>query len=134
MLKRMAFMLIGAVGAVSLGLPYILGAFGPTEAEVQIWGAVSSGTGVVLVLLCLGMRRSDKWVPKVVLALGYIFLALLQVLPTYLWFMFHGYGISDGTPPSAFVAHWGYSIPHIALFMVSIAVLYFLFQPVTVGE
>jgi len=127
-LKRMSFLLIGAIGAILLGLPYILGAFGPTEAEVAKWGIVSLCTGVVLVLLSVGIRRSDNRIFKVILALGYIFLALLQVLPFLLWFRFHGCGISDGTPPSAFVAHWGYSIPHLALFIVSVVVLYHLFQ------
>jgi hypothetical protein len=121
-------MYIGAVGAILLGFPYIFGAFGPTEVEVQIWGVVSVGIGAFLGLLCLAIGRSNKRIAKVALALGYIFLALFQVLPIYLWFMFHGYGISDGTPPSAFVAHWGYSISHIILFVVGLAVPFVIFR------
>lgn len=127
-MKRMISMYIGALGAILLGFPYIFGAFGPTEAEVQIWGVVSVGIGAFLGLLCLAIGRSNKWIAKVVLTLGYIFLALFQVLPIYLWFVFHGRGISDGTPQSAFVAHWGYSILHMALFVVAIAVPFVIFR------
>lgn len=121
-------MLIGAIGATLLGFPYFLNIFGSTEAEVAKWGIASSFTGAVLILLSIGIGRSDKRISKAILALGYIFLALLQVLPALLWFEFHGDGISDGTPPSAFVAHWGYSIPHLALLIVSIVVLYYLYR------
>ena len=126
--KRRAFMLTGALGSILLGLPYLLGAFGPTEAEVAMWGLVSLCLGAVLVLLSVGIGGSDIRMARTILALGYVVLALLQVLPTLLWFLFHGSGISDGTPPSAFVAHWAYSMPHFALFAVSIIVLYHLFR------
>lgn len=127
-------MLIGAIGAILLGLPYITGAFGPTEVEVTKWGIVSLCTGAVLVLLSVGTGHSDKRISRVILALGYIFLALLQVLPALLWFQFHSSGISDGTPPGAFVAHWGYSIPHLALFIISIVVLSHLFRWTAIEE
>jgi hypothetical protein len=38
---RITAMLFGGIGAILLGLPYIFHAFGPTEAEVVIWGEVS---------------------------------------------------------------------------------------------
>jgi hypothetical protein len=34
-------MLFSGFGAILLGLPYVLHAFGPTEVEVVIWGEVS---------------------------------------------------------------------------------------------
>jgi hypothetical protein len=125
-LKKMAVMLVGGIGAVLLGLPYIFHAFGPTEAEVVTWGEVSLYTGVVLVFLSAGIGHRNSRAAKVVLALGYIILALLQVPPVFLCFAFHGAGISDGTPPSTFVAHWWYSVPHLALLIASLMVLYYL--------
>ncbi len=121
-------MLIGGIGAVLLGVTYIFHAFGPTEAEVVTWGEVSLYTGIVLTLLSVGIGRSTKWIPRSILALGYLFLALLQVLPIFLWFTFHGTGISDGTPPSPFVAHWVYAIPHLVLLVIGIVVIVSAFR------
>jgi hypothetical protein len=120
-MKKVAVMLVGSIGAILLGLPYIFRAFGPTEAEVASWGEVSLYTGIVLTLLAVAIGRNTKKFFRGILALGYLFLALLQVLPIFLWFTFHGTGISDGTPPSPFVAHWGYAIPHLAVLVVSLA-------------
>jgi hypothetical protein len=120
----MLMMLIGGIGAILLGLPYIFHAFGSTEAEVVIWGRLSLYMGASLILLSLGIGRSNKKAAKVFLSLGYIGLALVQVVPILLWFAFHGSGISDGTPPSEFVAHWLYSLPHAALLVISLMVLY----------
>jgi hypothetical protein len=116
-------MLLGGFGAILLGLPYIFHAFGPTEAQVVIWGWVSLCIGVVLLFLAVGLGRSKERLAKVALASGYIILALLQVPPVVLWFAFHGSGISDGTPPSTFVAHWGYSVPHLVLLGASLVVV-----------
>ena len=121
-------MLIGGIGAILLGLLYIFHAFGPTEAEVVIWGWLSLYMGASLILLSMGIGRSDKKAAKVFLSLGYIGLALFQVVPILLWFAFHGSGISDGAPPSTFVAHWSYSIPHVGLLVVSLMALYQLWR------
>ena len=121
---QIAAMLFGGFGAILLGLPYIFHAFGPTEAEVVIWGEVSLCMGVVLLFLAIGLGRSKKRLMKVALALGYTILAPLQVPPVVVWFAFHGSGISDGTPPSTFVAHWGYSVPHLVLLGASLLVVY----------
>ena len=120
----MLIMLIGGIGAILLGLLYIFHAFGPTEAEVVTWGWLSLYVGTCLILLCIGIGRSNKKAAKVFLSLGYIVLVLFQVFPIILWFAFHGSGISDGTPPSAFVAHWLCALPHLVLLMVSLMVLY----------
>ena len=118
---KTALMLAGGIGGVLLGLPYIFHAFGPTEAEVAHWGMICTLAGAVLLMLAVGIGRSKQRVAKVGLAAGYTALALLQVPPIFLWFVFHGTGISDGTPPSEFVAHWGYALAHLALLMVCLA-------------
>ena len=121
---RIRAVLFCGFGAILLGLPYILHAFGPTEAEVVTWGEVSLCNGAVLLFLPLGLGRSTKRLAKVAVAFSHVLLALLQVPPVVLWFAFHGSGISDGTPPSTFVAHWGYSIPHLVLLGASLMVVY----------
>lgn len=125
---KMLMMLVGGLGAILLGLPYIFHAFGPTEAEVVTWGRISMYMGASLILLSIGIGHSITRAAKVFLSLGYIGLGLFQVLPILLWFTFHGSGISDGAPPSAFVAQWLYSIPHVALLVVSLMILYQLWR------
>ena len=124
---KMPMMLAGGIGAILLGLSYIFYAFGPTEAEVVTWGWISLYMGTCLILLSFGIGRSKKRAAKVFLSLAYIGLALLQLVPLILWFTFHGSGISDGIPPSTFIAHWTYSIPHVALLIVRLVVLYQLY-------
>ena len=121
---RMLMMLACGIGAILLGLSYIFHTFGSTEAEVVTWGWISLFLGICLILLSIGIGRSKKRAAKVFLSLGYLGLALFQVVPILLWFAFHGSRISDGTPPSAFVAHWSYSIPHVAVLIFSLVVLY----------
>lgn len=80
--------------------------------------------GVLLLFLAVVLGRSKVRLAKVALASGYIILVLLQVPPVVLWFTFHGSNICDGTPPSTFVAHWGYSVPHLVLLGASLMVVY----------
>ena len=87
-----------------------------------MWGKVSLYLGVALILVSVALGRKSTRFAKVILGVGYFILALLQVPPILLWFAFHGSGIAGG--PSSFVAHWGYSIPHIMLLTVSIIILY----------
>ncbi len=127
-MKTDLFMLIGAVGAILLGLAYLLHAFGPTEAEVVTWGRISLFIGIVLVLLSSSLGHRHSASIKAILGVGYAVLALLQVLPIFLWFAFDGTGISDGTPPSSFVAHWVYALPHLVLLSLSLVAFYRLYK------
>lgn len=115
--------LLGAAGSIALGLAYVLHAFGPTEAEVVLWGRVLICLGWTLVPLTVGAWRSNSRFMKGIATLGWGTVALLQVPPVLLWFAFHGSGMSDGTPPSTFVAHWAYSIPHLAVLTASVAMV-----------
>jgi hypothetical protein len=116
--------LLGGAGSIALGLAYVLHAFGPTEAEVVLWGRVSFCLGWVAVPLTVGAWRSNSRIINGVTGLGWAILALLQIPPVLLWVAFHGTGISDGTPPSTFVAHWAYSIPHLAVLAASVAMVH----------
>lgn len=40
-MRGVLLIFLGGAGCVSLGLAYVLHAFGPTEAEVVLWGRVS---------------------------------------------------------------------------------------------
>ena len=121
---------LDGAGSIALGLAYVHHAFGPTEAEVVLWGQVSLWLGLTLLPLTVGFRHSKSRAVKGLLGLGWGIVALLQLPPILLWPAFHGSGISDGTPPSAFVAHWAYAIPHVAVLAASAAMMWsFLAQP-----
>jgi hypothetical protein len=122
-MRRILLIFLGGAGCISLGLAYVLHAFGPTEAEVVCWGWVSIWLGLALAPLTVGIRHSSSRIIRGIAALGWCFAALLQLPPILLWFAFHGSGISDGTPPSAFVAHWAYAIPHLAVLAASVVIL-----------
>ncbi len=114
---------LSGAGPIALGLTYVLHAFGPTEAEVALWGRALICLGWALVPLTVGVWRSNSRFIKGIATLGWSIVVLLQIPPVLLWFAFHGSGISDGTPPSTFVAHWAYSIPHLAVLAASVAMV-----------
>lgn len=113
--------------SVAVGLPYILGLYGPTEAEVRTWGitAIILGCGILVFLVSGGLSITAKHILGSMLLIA----ALIQIPPILLWFIFHGYGISDGTPPSSFVAHWGFSIPHILVLLDALWCLFLIYKP-----
>jgi hypothetical protein len=115
--------MLGSAGSIALGLTYVLHAFGPTEAQVVLWGWISIYLGLAVVPLTVGPWLSHSRIIQGVVGLGWGIVASLQVPPIVLWFAFHGSGISDGTPPSTFVAHWAYSMPHLALLAASAAMV-----------
>ena len=120
--------LIGA-GSLFLGMAYVAHVFGPTEAEVVTWGKMSVGLGVALGIWGIIGGIGPSGLVRVNAALLCGGSAVLQVLPIMLWVTFHGSGISDGTPPSPFVAHWGYALPHVALLVLSVATIWRLKNP-----
>jgi hypothetical protein len=119
-MKNPELLLIPGAGSIVLGLPYIISFFGPTEAEVRFWGFVSLCVGVVSITLAAGIGDKPTLATRIILCLSYCIIVLLQVLPTALWWQFHGRGIADGTPSSAFVAHWCFSVPHLALLVIGV--------------
>lgn len=99
--------------ALLLGSLYVSGFFGPTEADVGGWGTYCILAGVCAFVA--GLIRSKRPVLLLIEGLGFGALAVAQIIPIPLWFLFHGEMISDGTPPTPFRAHWAWSLPHILL-------------------
>lgn len=116
-------LLVGLTG-VLIGWPYALGFFGPAEREVGLWGVFCLGLGVSLMGLSTRLTPHKNVGLTRLLALGFALLAVLQLLPIQLWFAFYGYAISDGQPPSPFVAHWVYAVPHLLVLALSLTALY----------
>lgn len=120
-MKHPVWLLLPGIGTILLGLTYAVSLFGPTEAEVRLWGLVSLCAGIVSLLLTGTLIDRTGKAARFILSATSLFIAALQILPILLWWQFHdrgiahGGGISDGTPPSSFVAHWAFSVPHIAL-------------------
>lgn len=114
-----------ALGILSIltGLIYMLRLYGPTESEVATWGLIAAFLGGMVVYLALNPGKNSDINLKAVV----VFLSVIQIPPIYLWFIFTGSGISDGTPQSPFVAHWLYSLPHVLIVLVG---LFILFSPI----
>jgi hypothetical protein len=134
-MTKMILMLVGAGGSIAVGGLYVFQAFGPTEAEVATWGIVAIFWGIALIILATASGQRPHVISKFFVSLGYLGLALFQIFPIFLWFQYSGRGISDGTPPSAFVAHWWYAFPHLAVLLVSIGVIFLVwFTPAQTNQ
>ncbi|MCR4441202.1 MAG: hypothetical protein QHH10_04080 [Peptococcaceae bacterium] len=116
--------IVTGILTIAVGLPYVLGLYGPTEAEVRTWGnmAIILGVGILF-------SSTNVFITKRVLGSLLLITTLIQIPPIVLWFVFHGYGISDGTPPSSFMAHWGFSFPHIFVVLAAGWCLFLLYKP-----
>jgi hypothetical protein len=108
-----------AVLSILLGILYAFRAFGPTEAEVVLWGQFCLLGGLLALIVGVPkFRFPSLLIPEVI---GFGVLAASQLLPIVMWFSFHGRPISDGIPPSSFQAHWAWAIPHILLLLAAAA-------------
>jgi len=123
-MKEIQLQLITGVSSVLTGLLYLLHAFGPTETETVMWGKAAILAGIVLGALALVAHLTQ---PQPIITFGLfinlILIALLQILPIYLWLVSHGSGISDGSPPDAFKADWIFALPHSFLLILSLIIL-----------
>ncbi|MDH7576981.1 MAG: hypothetical protein QHH75_03960 [Bacillota bacterium] len=128
-LKLIYLMFFIGVGSVVLGLPYALKIFGPTEAVVALWGRTSVFIGILLIISSFALRPVKTKAIKFLLALEFSILALLQVFPIFFWIVMYGQGITDlPYQPGDFIAHWGYSIPHLIIFVNAVLVIYLLLR------
>ncbi|MBE4907781.1 hypothetical protein IMZ08_06895 [Bacillus luteolus] len=120
---------VGAL-AIITGFTYVLGVFGPTEAEVSDWGFFAAVLGGIMIYF--RMNKSTTKTSNLIKTVFAFLLLLIQIPAVILWFMFSGSGISDGSPASDFVAHWIYAVPHIAIIILGLLVILFMFTRKTV--
>ena len=110
--------IVGVLTALT-GLLYVFRVFGPTESEVVTWGILAVILGGCVVLLGININIITNFIK-----IGFVFfLVLIQIPAIILWFLFNGRGISDGTPPSSFVAHWIFAIPHMVIVLLGIILI-----------
>ena len=119
--------LVGVLTIIT-GLLIVLGVFGPTESIVDTWGLVAVIIGGIVVYLGINKNKVSVIVEMVLVFL----LVLIQVPAIFLWFTFNGSGISDGTPPSNFVAHWMFVTPHLIIALIGMMVMVSLFKRITI--
>ena len=110
--------IVGVLAALT-GLLYVFRVFGPTEQEVIAWGILSVILGGCVVLFGININIFTNFVE-----IGLVFfLVLIQIPAIILWLLFNGRGISDGSPPSSFVAHWIFAIPHMIIVLLGIILI-----------
>lgn len=110
--------IVGVLTALT-GLLYVFRVFGPTEQEVIAWGILAVILGGCVVLLGFNINITTNFIE-----IGLVFfLVLIQIPAIILWLLFNGRGISDGTPPSSFVAHWIFAIPHMVIVLLGIILI-----------
>ncbi|MBO8167618.1 MAG: hypothetical protein H0Z35_00375 [Thermoanaerobacteraceae bacterium] len=113
-----------AVGLVYIfNLPKLTG--DATWATVP-WGWLALFIGVITLWVTIGEKRKQGfW--RIILSVDLGVMVLLQIPPVLLWFIFNEQVIGEPTTPSAPMGHWLWSVPHIALAIVSFYSLYLLF-------
>jgi len=110
--------IVGVLAALT-GLLYVFRVFGPTEQEVIAWGILSVILGGCVVLFGININIFTNFVE-----IGLVFfLVLIQIPAIILWLLFNGRGISDGSPPSSFIAHWIFAIPHMVIVLLGIILI-----------
>lgn len=110
--------------SIIVGLTYVKGIYGPTESEVALWGFISITIGIITSIIGSKSNFLNGFICILNIA--------MQILPISLWFSFHGSGISDGTPPSNFIAHWAFSLPHILILaLCSIVIFYSIYNKIS---
>ncbi len=88
------------------GLIYLLGFFGPTEAEIKKWAMLAILAGLLSVA-CSRSNFQKMWI-TVLAVFGYGLLLIAQAFPIYMWFT--APMLTD--KQSDFVISYWYSIPH----------------------
>lgn len=111
------YIIIFCVLSIVIGLIYALGLYGSTEVEVNQWGIITMLGGIITI--SISIIKGNRFI-RVIMIFLIVLISMAQVPPIALWITFHGYTITDGTPPSSFVAHWAFAIPHIFIFILGL--------------
>ena len=131
--KLRTWMWICAAATALVGLPYFLGVFGAALPVVRDWGTVTLVVGGVLAVLTGLFGADPHSYQGAALSLSFGLSAASQVLPIFVMVFFHGSSLAETMKPSAFVAHWGYALPHIAILVVTLIVLFRLRRQALLG-
>ena len=114
-------MVVGAL-AIITGSLYVFNVFGQTESTVTSWGMLAVVLGGVIVFSGMNKHNVTYFLEKVLV----FCLVLIQTPAIFLWFTFNSRGISDGTPPGDFVAHWAFALPHIVILLLGTILIFSL--------
>lgn len=118
--KNLSLLITGGLGTLLLGLLYIYRVFGPQESDVYSWGYLSFFTGLISLVITILTRNKDSRVVRLILGMVFVFAAIIQIPPIAAWYLFHGHlSLTDTPLQGAFRVHWGFSIPHIIILILS---------------
>ncbi|WP_031515443.1 hypothetical protein [Desulfofalx alkaliphila] len=116
------------MGSMVIGLPYICYVFWDSKTEVFYWGLAAIFLGLALIAISVAVSHMDNTFTRLILAMGYSTLVLLQIPPVVFWLAYHGSSVSGANSPLALKAHWCLAIPHIALIVAGVLVVVSLIQ------
>ncbi|MFC0189221.1 hypothetical protein ACFFJY_13035 [Fictibacillus aquaticus] len=101
--------------SMMLGISFVGRMYGPQEEGLQEWGYAAVIWGIIL--FYAAMKQVHYVLLKILSGAGII----LHGPPIILWIIFHGSTITDG--PSAFHAHWAFSLPYLYIAAVCLFVI-----------
>ncbi|WP_458414954.1 hypothetical protein ACNQFZ_09120 [Schinkia sp. CFF1] len=103
---------------IIVGIVYAFGLiFGGVERIVHVWGAVSFLLGCILLVFNPTIYKG--FIGRIFYFLILWFIFVIQIPPAFLWIIFNGFPITDA-PDNLFKAHWGFSIIHVIMGILSI--------------
>jgi len=124
---------LGGIGAILVGIPYLNGAFWYKETDpavagtVAYWGDLSYQIGIALLMLAGTLFIRNTKLQRVIISSMLATIFLMQIPPIFSWWTFNGSVLTENAEPAVeFKANWGYSIPHIILLLVALLSLYLL--------
>ncbi|MBM7854325.1 small-conductance mechanosensitive channel [Desulfohalotomaculum tongense] len=126
--KFMCLMVFSGISSMVIGLPYILKIFSSVKTELTSWGIASVFIGFLLIASAVAVSHINTKIIRAVLALEYSVLVLLQVPPVMLWLSENSTYIAVGTGSGQLAGHWAFSIPHLVLMLMGVAVIYRMLQ------
>jgi hypothetical protein len=116
-MKLKTLLIITGLCSLVSGLSYLVGLYGPTEAEVKNWAMLAILAGAVS-LWASRLDFKKTWMIACG-AVGYLILALAQILPIYMWFT--APILSD--KQSTFVVSAWYSVRHFTVAILAVICL-----------
>ncbi|MBO8138629.1 MAG: hypothetical protein H0Z40_10950 [Desulfotomaculum sp.] len=120
--KIMQLMILSGIGSMLIGLPYILNIYSSNRFEVSSWGISAVFLGIFLVASSVAVGHIGSRASRMILALEYSVLVILQVPLILLWAFY------DTTPAGETAARWYLAVPHVILMLMGVLVVCRLLQ------